>query len=297
MWEILVRQRTYLVALTGDIMKAFLQIRIREAERDALCFHWKTASGELQTLRFTRVLFGLASLPFPLGGVLAAHLKQWESERPEDVEELEWSLYVDDIISGGETVQQVEKRKEAATVIMKDATFKLHKWSSNVSTLEDNNSETIEDQIAAKQQLGVTPQECKILGLPWNKVNDTLSVQFPREEIKTPTKRETLRKLAKIYDLLGLAAPITLQGKFIYPKICDRKIAWDADLEGDLQKRWITWKRSIPKTVTTPRPIAPYQEPIKEIHLHAFGDVSGNRTTLLAGQHCCFVLDQGCWRL
>ena len=27
--------------------------------------------------------------------------------------------------------------------------------------------------------------------------------------------------------------------------------------------------------MTTPRPIAPYQEPIKEIHLHAFGDASG----------------------
>ena len=154
-------------------------------------------------------------------------------------------------------MQQAKKRKEVATVIMEDATFKLHKWSSNVSTLEDNNnSETIEDQTAAKQQLAVTPQGCKILGLPWNIVDDTLSVQFPREEIKTPT-------------------PITLQGKFIYRKICDTKIAWDADLEGNLRKRWITWERSIPQTVTTPRPIAPYQEPIKEIHLRAFGDASG----------------------
>ena len=107
-------------------MKVFLQIRIREAERDALRFHWNKASGELQTLRFRRVLFCLASSPFLLGGVLAAHLKQWKSERPEDVEELKRSLYVDDIISRGETVQQVEKRKEAATVIMEDATFKLH---------------------------------------------------------------------------------------------------------------------------------------------------------------------------
>ncbi len=145
-------------------MKAFLQIRIREAERDALRFHWSTASGELQTLRFTRVLFGLASSPFLLGGVLATHLERWKSERPEDVEELKRCLYVDDIISGGETVQQAEKRKEAATVMMEDATFKLHKWSSNVNTLEDNDkSEAIEDQSAAKQQLGVTPQESWII--------------------------------------------------------------------------------------------------------------------------------------
>ena len=47
MWKVLVRQRTYPVTLTGDIMKAFLQIRIREAERDVLRFPWNTASGEL----------------------------------------------------------------------------------------------------------------------------------------------------------------------------------------------------------------------------------------------------------
>ena len=276
MWEVLVRQRTFPVALTGDIMKAFLQIRIREAERDALRFHWNTTSGELQTLRFTRVLFGLASSPFLLGGVLATHLEHWKRYRPEEVEELKRCLYVDDIISGGETVQQAEQRKEAGITIMEDATFKLHKWSSNVTALENNDeSEDIEEQTAAKQQLGVTPQECKILGLPLNKADDTLSVQFPREEIKTPTKRETLRKLAKIYDPLGLAAPITLQGEFIYREICETKIAWDAELEGDLRKRWMLWEQSTPRTVTTPRPIAPHQEVIKEIHLHAFGDASG----------------------
>ena len=71
---------------------------------------------------------------------------------------------MDDVISGGKTVQQAEKRKETTTVIMEDATFKLHNWSLNVSTLEDNNnSETIEDQTATKQQLGVTPQEYHIL--------------------------------------------------------------------------------------------------------------------------------------
>ena len=64
-------------------------------------------------------------------------------------------------------MQQAKKRKEVATVIMEDATFKLHKWSSNVSTLKDNNnSEAIEDKKSAKQQLAVTPQGCKILGLP-----------------------------------------------------------------------------------------------------------------------------------
>ena len=72
-------------------------------------------------------------------------------------------------------MEQATQRKEAATVILEDATFKLHKWASNVSTLEDNTakSEAVEHQMAAKQQLGVSPQESKILGLTWNKSQDT----------------------------------------------------------------------------------------------------------------------------
>ena len=38
LWDVLVQQRAYPVLVTGDIRKAFLQIRIRESERDALQF-------------------------------------------------------------------------------------------------------------------------------------------------------------------------------------------------------------------------------------------------------------------
>ena len=52
----------YPVLVAGDLRPAFLQVRIRESDRDALRFHWmvdKTAK-EVETLRFTRVVFGLA---------------------------------------------------------------------------------------------------------------------------------------------------------------------------------------------------------------------------------------------
>ena len=71
LWDILIQQRGYPVILAGDIRKAFLQIRIHESERDALRFLWRAdAHSEIETYRFTRVLFGLAPSPFLLGGVL-----------------------------------------------------------------------------------------------------------------------------------------------------------------------------------------------------------------------------------
>ena len=115
LWDVLIQQRAYPVVLAGDIKKAFLQIRIHESERDALRFHWQTDSdSEVQTFRFTRVLFGLAPSPFLLGGVLECHLDTWAEKYPEEVERLRRSFYVDDLLTGGQDVQQTKARKEAS---------------------------------------------------------------------------------------------------------------------------------------------------------------------------------------
>jgi hypothetical protein len=42
LWDVLVQQRAHPVAISGDIKQAFLQIRVRESERNALRFHWKS---------------------------------------------------------------------------------------------------------------------------------------------------------------------------------------------------------------------------------------------------------------
>ena len=55
----------------------------------------------------------------------------------------------------------------------------------------------------------------KTIGVKWDKFEDTIAVQFPSAS-SAPKKREVLAKLAKVYGPLGLASPITLQGKQIY---------------------------------------------------------------------------------
>ncbi|XP_068692649.1 uncharacterized protein [Montipora foliosa] len=65
LWAVLVRVRFQPVALTGDMKQAFLQVRIREEDRDALRFHWISdlETRRVEVLRFTRALFGLARNP------------------------------------------------------------------------------------------------------------------------------------------------------------------------------------------------------------------------------------------
>ena len=102
LWSALVTNRFQPVALAGDLKQAFLQVRIREEDRDVMRFHWlkDLDTKHVETLRFTRALFGLSTSPFLLGGVIDQHLKNLQNVYPREVEEIRRSLYVDDFISG-----------------------------------------------------------------------------------------------------------------------------------------------------------------------------------------------------
>jgi hypothetical protein len=149
-------------------------------------------------------------------------------------------MYVDDLLSGGSKVEQATRRKEISREILQDATFELHKWSSNVPQLEVDEvhqvSELSDELSYAKTQLMVKPKESKVLGLKWDKQSDTLKISFPSEEVSA-TKRGILSKLAKIYDPLGLVSPLPLEGKLLFRDVCDAKLPWDVEINNEQLKR------------------------------------------------------------
>ncbi len=59
LWNVLVRGRFHPVCLTGDLRKAFLQVRIRDGDRDALRFHWLKSldTNEVETYRLSIAQF------------------------------------------------------------------------------------------------------------------------------------------------------------------------------------------------------------------------------------------------
>eukprot|EP00794_Sanderia_malayensis_P007573 gene7573-biopygen6100 len=280
LWSVLVRNRLKPVALCGDLKQAFLQVRIREEDRDSLRFHWLKNQDptQIEVLRFTRALFGLVQSPFLLGATIEEHLKRCEGKYPTEVEEIRSSLYVDDIISGSHTVEDTEHLKNTAISIFGEAQFQLHKWHSNIEQLETHKNETNANQSYAKEQLGVRADEVKMLGLTWNKTKDSLAVVFPSNQAEM-TKRGILRSLASVYDPLGLASPTVLLGKFIYRECCDQRLAWDADLPDTIVKAWKSYENNLAAIVEVPRSLCSFQEPIQSVKLHVFGDTSGKGTS------------------
>lgn len=126
LWDVLVRNHLKPIALAGDLN-----------HRDALRFHWlkNKATSEVEVLMFTHALFGLVQSPFLLGGTLQQHLESQREKYPKEVEEILQSLYVDDVITGGETMPEVRTLKETAVAVFGEAQFELHKWHSNAPDL------------------------------------------------------------------------------------------------------------------------------------------------------------------
>ena len=179
--NVIVCNRFHPFAVAGDMRKAFLQICVKEAERDALRFHWikDKSTEELEVLRFTRVVFGLAPSRFPLDAVIQQHLESVQSEYPGTVQEIKNSLYVDDLITGDTTVEGAQQLKHRAVEIFNRAKFTLHKWHSNMLELEGDCTD--DEPSFVKQQLGASSVrgECKLLGLNWDKVDDIIHVSLP----------------------------------------------------------------------------------------------------------------------
>ena len=144
----------------------------------------------------------------------------------------------------------------------------LHKWHSNAMELE---SYIVDDGEAtyAKETLGTKPSDTKLLGLGWNKKEDTLFVSLTKEKIEV-TKRTALKTMAKLYDPLGIAAPYLLTVKVIFWDICDRKLGWDAKL----RHRWMGWLDSLPSILTFSRSIPRERLSITEINIHGFAVAS-----------------------
>ena len=199
----------------------------------------------------------------------------WSPKHPEIVREIKKNLYVDDLISGGKTVLKAREMKYAATEIFADAAFELHKWYSNAAELEATETHQTADQTFSKQQLGASSRgDSSLLGLKWDKLGDFLSVIVPTEKAEN-TKRGILAKIARIYDPLGVASPLTLRGKLLYRDACDLRIGWAEQLPSNQAAKWAKWESRSPERITFMRALVQDQEPISSISLHVFGDASG----------------------
>ncbi|XP_070385218.1 uncharacterized protein [Dermacentor albipictus] len=172
--DIVIRFRVHNVAIMSDIEKAFLQIELAESERDAVRFLWYQSTPRqgdalppIKEYRMTRVPFGVTCSPFLLAATLSHHLKTVQEKFPHTAKILSDNLYVDDLVTGGDSVEEAERIIRESQSILKAAGMNLRKWRSNYPELIASFAET---ESAQKTLPELRPT--KILGVEWRPDTD-----------------------------------------------------------------------------------------------------------------------------
>ena len=136
--ELLVRFRSYPMALVADIEKAFLLISVSPSDRDVLLFLWveDLFSNDIvpMTLRFTRVVFEVSSSPYLLNATIKHHLQSYSSNPV--IELLSQSMYVDNIVASGNTEEAFRIYIESKE-LLSHGSLNLRKVLSNFSSKAD----------------------------------------------------------------------------------------------------------------------------------------------------------------
>ncbi|GBP90985.1 hypothetical protein EVAR_90634_1 [Eumeta japonica] len=92
----------------------------------------------------------------------------------------------------------------------------------------------------------------RVLGLNWNSDRDELTfnlnlARLPHDIMNSerPTKRQVLKIVMSLFDLLGLASPVTTKAKQLLQEIWRRGTGWDDEIDQDLATQWNDWKSQL----------------------------------------------------
>ncbi|XP_033313666.1 uncharacterized protein LOC117212747 [Bombus bifarius] len=190
---------------------------------------------------------------------------------PRAAQVLQRDFYVDDALTGAETKDEALTLRTELTKLLQLAGLNIRKWASNDNDLlhglsleETNHQHFLGDS-----------QTLKTLGVFWNSFDD--SILYSVEVKPTPsrvTKRIISSEIAKIYDPLGLLAPVIVRAKMLLQRIWSSKIDWDESLPIELHTEWERYYAQLPLLNNVRFPRRAIIESAMEIELHGFCDAS-----------------------
>lgn len=81
------------------------------------------------------------------------------------------------------------------------------------------------------------------LGISWDLKSDTFTFQVS-SDTKPFTRRRVLSTVNGLYDPLGFAAPVLIQGKALLRDLTVDACDWDTPLPSEKGEQWVQWRKS-----------------------------------------------------
>ena len=75
-------------------------------------------------------------------------------------------MYVDDLVSGSNTIEEIEVIKQKSIELFQKGGFNLRKWHSNILSLQSSNEKSERGLTYAKEKIKNTADLTKIIGVP-----------------------------------------------------------------------------------------------------------------------------------
>ncbi|XP_044574185.1 uncharacterized protein LOC123258381 [Drosophila ananassae] len=151
---------------------------------------------------------------------------------------------------------------------MSCAQLELGKWISN-------SNRVVDPETTITNNTSYSPLETtnKVLGIHWQPHTDTLAYKVSLPSEGKITKRQVLSDVSRIFDPLGLLAPVVIQFKILFQELWVLNLDWDSPLPLSLEDWYLKCKNDINtlNELEVPRYIGNSTDTIE---LHAFSDAS-----------------------
>ncbi|XP_044316717.1 uncharacterized protein LOC123037926 [Drosophila rhopaloa] len=200
------------VALCGDICKMYRCVRVSHPDDFLQCIVWREKStDELSVYKLNTVTYG--TKPAAFLAIRAMHQLSYDEEDsfPIGAKIVRRDFYVDDLISGGESIEEVREIRRQVKDLLSRGHFPIRKWCSNDGRALEGESDCDKEKLI---QFHDGSAVTKALGLAWDPSSDQLLFNFSQLSVNhRVTKRIALSTIAKFYDPLGLITPIVTKAK------------------------------------------------------------------------------------
>lgn len=241
LFNLLLRWRTHRIVLKADIEKMYRQVLVTDAHQSYQRIIWRdNPQNPLQEYQLQTVTFGTAAAPYLAIKTIHQIADDEEMRYPIGAAAIRRDFYVDDLLSGADSVNEAVEKQRQVVNILQCGGFPIRKWSSNSSQVTD----CIED--TAKELCGSSDSTLKTLGILWSPQQDALSIKVATNPPEVLTKRQLLSEIAKLFDPLGWIAPSIISMKILLQKLWLAGLSWDDALPNAIQSDWNEFRNQLP---------------------------------------------------
>ena len=126
--DVLLRFRFHRIALTTDVSKMYCAVELTPPDRDLHRFVWRRSVDEpLRDYRMTRVTFGVSASSFAANMSMKQNALDFAVEYPQAAKVVEDSFYVDDGLTGADSIQDAIKLQGQLQELFTKGGFLLRK--------------------------------------------------------------------------------------------------------------------------------------------------------------------------